>query len=207
MKNKLPQVALIILTLAVPLAGRGDEIWNARSSNRVYLFNDLRARNVGDSVTIVIRENTDVDNRDERSLDKRSESSGSFDFNSSTAGDLGSSSASANASSSGRSNRKFDGSTEFSSAREFQDQVTVTIVDKLANGNLLVAGKRKILVQGDHRELRITGIVRPIDIRADNTVQSRFVSAFRMDWTADGAESKFSRQGWLSRIANRVWPF
>jgi len=179
-------------------------MWQHRDPSRVLMFRDVKARHVGDVLTIIVSENTDVDLKDERTLDKASNASGTFNFNGSTAGGQ---SASANLDSATTSNRNFDGSSEFTVEREFSDRITVTVLDVLPNGNMLIGGKRRQVISGESRVLVVSGIVRPFDVRPDNTVQSRFIANLEVAYHGKGPESSFTNQGWLGRLTNKIWPF
>ena len=73
--------------------------------------------------------------------------------------------------------------------------------------NLWIVGTRRIHVEGDERCLYLSGIVRPIDVRPDNTIPSTMVGDLRIRSSGKGAETKFTRQGWFSKGANKLWPF
>jgi flagellar L-ring protein precursor FlgH len=184
-----------------------NSLWSRRKPGRVRLFYDTQARRPGDILTILVNENTNITNNDQRQLNKDSSSSGSLGFNSSTAGGLGVSAALADIDGSTNSDRDFNGASRFSSSRGFSDQLTVRVQSILPGGNLWVVGTRRILVEGDERSLYVSGIVRPIDIRANNTVDSQFIADLRVKFSGVGTESKFTRQGWLNRKINRIWPF
>jgi len=179
-------------------------MWQHRDPSRVLMFRDVKARVVGDVLTIIVSENTDVDHKDERTLEKTTNASGTFDFNGSTAGGQ---SASANLDSATTSNRNFDGSSEFTVEREFSDRISVTVLDVLPNGNMVIGGKRRHVIAGESRVLVVSGIVRPFDVRPDNTVQSRFIANLEVAYHGKGPESSFSNQGWLGRLTNKIWPF
>ena len=82
-----------------------------------------------------------------------------------------------------------------------------TVVSVMPNGNLCLAGHRRITIAGEHRMLRISGTVRPVDIGPDNTVNSRFIANMETLYEDHGQERHFTRQGWLSRRMNKIWPF
>ena len=105
------------------------------------------------------------------------------------------------------SSRKFNGSAELSQDRRFQDKMTVTIIDVMPNGNLVIEGTRSRVVAGEARVLRLTGVVRPADIGAFNTVRSQFVSNFKVSYLGRGPESSFVNQGYWGRAMNLLWPF
>lgn len=185
----------------------GDSIWDRRDPRAAYLFVDNRARHVGDLLTVVIREATGIDQKEKRALDKKSESGGVFNFKSNWQDGAGSHAASGEFNGNSTSNRSFDGKSEFTSQRELVDRMTVTVIDVLPNGNLLIEGTRRRIVSGEDRTLRVSGMVRPSDITVGNLVESQFIANFQVAYEGKGAESKFTNQGWLSRAVNRVWPF
>lgn len=203
--RRLSPAVILVLLLSVFASAdaRGQSIWAQRDPWRAFQFSDTSARRLGDLVTIVIRENTDVANRDQRQLAKDTDAGLKFDFASAADGGK----ASASLDTSAQSNRKFDGQSQYTVEQQFTDHITTQIVQILPNGNFMVSGQRVRNVSGEIRQLTVTGIVRPIDINPDNTVESRFIADFRIHYSGTGAESKFTNQGWLGRIGNRVWPF
>lgn len=182
-------------------------LWQHRNDSRVFMLTDTRAHGVGDVLTVLIRENTDVENKDERAADKATDIGGTFGFNGATAANGGGGTASASFDSKTTSNRKFDGTSEYKVEREFSDRLTVAVLDVQPNGNFVIGGRRRVVVSGEARTLVVTGVVRPYDIGRNNTVQSQFVGNLEMHYEGKGPESHFSNQGWLGRITNKVWPF
>jgi flagellar L-ring protein precursor FlgH len=59
--------------------------------------------------------------------------------------------------------------------------VTMTVVDILDNGNMLITGGRQVLVDGENKYLRVTGIVDPVNIVGGNTIQSTQVAEVRIN--------------------------
>lgn len=197
----------ICLTPETGVAQYRNSLWSRRKPQRVTLFYDTQARRAGDLLTILVTENTSITNRDQRALSKDSKSGSALGFNSTTGGDFGVSSAFADLDHETSADREFNGASRFSSSRGFTDRLTVRVQSVLPGGNLWVVGSRRISVEGDERNLCVSGIVRPIDIRANNTVQSQYVSDLRVRFSGNGTESRFTHQGWLNRKLNRIWPF
>lgn len=191
----------------MPQYTRKPMLWDRRKTSKANLFYDTQARAVGDLITVLVSENTDVDNKEQRALDKGTASSGLFNLTTSAAGDFGVAAGTMQADGKSTSNRSFDGSSEFSSARQFNDRITVTVVHVFPNGNMLVQGKRNVSIAGDKRVLAVSGIVRPFDVRADNSVESRLIASFEVEYEGDGVEQQFTKQGWLGRAVNKVWPY
>jgi flagellar L-ring protein precursor FlgH len=184
-----------------------DSIWDRRDQRAGYLFVDNRARHIGDLLTIVVREATGIDQKEKRALDKNSDTGGVFNFKSSWQDGAGSHAAAGEFNHNSTSNRSFDGKSEFTSQRELVDRMTVTVIDALPNGNLLIEGTRRRIVSGEDRTLRVSGMVRPSDITVNNLVESQYIANFHVAYEGKGTESRFTNQGWFSRAVNRVWPF
>jgi flagellar L-ring protein precursor FlgH len=198
---------VLLLATWIPQSLCAQSLWDRRDPERAFLFYDTQARHVGDLLTVVINENTDVDNKDQRSLGKETDTRASFNLLHSAAGVFGNSTGKLTESSNTTSNRTFDGKAEFSSERMFLDRFTVTVTDVLPNGNLAVSGRRHVNVGGDRRCLILSGIVRYEDVSPDNTVSSRLISNLQLFYEEKGVETRFTGQGWLGRVTNWLWPF
>jgi flagellar L-ring protein precursor FlgH len=193
--------------LFAPGVASADSIWERRDQRSAYLYMDNRARRVGDLLTVSVNENTGATNKEERNLKKDTAASAKLNLaGSGNAGGAGRS-ASGALSGSNSSDRTFQGSADFASERQLLDQMTVTVVDILPNGNLVIEGYRRRLVQNEMRLLRVSGVVRPNDIEIPNLIESRYIANFNVSYEGSGVESRFTNQGWLGRIGNKVWPF
>ena len=180
-----------------------DSLWKRSRPQHSFFVEDSRARRPGDLVTIIINESTEVQNRENKALDKSTAASGTFDLDGSTT----LRSVTANLDAGKQTSRNFSGGATYRNSREVLDRITVSVMTVSPNGNLVLMGEREITIAGEKRKLRISGIVRPVDIGPDNTVGSRFVANMQTTYTDDGAERRFTRQGWAGRVMNKVWPF
>ena len=199
-------LAVTAMTAQTPSAF-GQSLFQRRSNNQIDQYRDYAARNRGDTLSVLIAESTDVENRDERSLDKTGNSKSTQGFDYGLNGTIGSGSGGAEFGHNVANERGFSGDSEFRSERQLTDRFSVTVVDVLPNGNLVVEGTRVISVQNDSRQLRLSGVVRQFDILPGNTIPSYLVADLRLTLDAEGAEQAFTNQGWLSRGINRFWPF
>jgi flagellar L-ring protein precursor FlgH len=184
-------------------SGQTPSLWEQRDPRKAFLFQDLKARSIGDVLTVAINENTDVANSDRRDMSKQSSTSAEGGFGYSGSASSGSASATINAD----SQRDFSGDVNYSSDRQFVDRFSVTVIDVLPNGNLVIAGTRKVLVEGDEKRLTLSGIVRSEDVREDNSVRSSDISNLDITYFGSGTEQHFIKQGWLARKVNKLWPF
>lgn len=204
MKNVI--TALLILATMHSVAS-AESLWKKRTSGHAFLFVDSKARKAGDLLTVIVSQDTDVNSEEDRGMGKSSEATATSSLTSEAGGGFGTQAANAALDFSNRSGRKFDGNSSFRSNQAFTDRMTVTVMDVLPNGNLIVSGKRRVRVAGDETTLLLTGVVRAIDIGPDNTVSSRSISELRLLYEPAGPNQRFTRQGWLGRISNRIWPF
>lgn len=197
-------ISAVTLVALATESTSAQSLWKHRNENFALFFVDTRAHVVGDQLTIVIAENTDVLKRDQRAMDKSSDAG--FNFNFAGASSSGASS-SASLNMAGDSSRQFDGNSQYRVAQEFSDRIAVRVVQVLPNGYLVVKGRRRRMVSDEQRELIVTGIVRPIDIMPDNSVRSQYVADLDIQYMGCGPDAHFTNQGWAARALNRVWPF
>lgn len=194
------------MTYSIP-GVMADSLWKKRDPQRAYLFYDSRARNVGDLLTLIISESSEVENSENRSMDKNSSNGASADYAASSTGGLATQAATASLDFASSAKRAFSGKANYRDSREYTDHITVTVVDVLPNGNLVISGRRCLSIAGEQRTLVVSGVVRPIDLGPDNKISSRYVADMKTVYEGEGTSKRFTRQGWLGRAANKVWPF
>lgn len=190
-----------------PSHTNAESLWKKRKPEYSHLFVDSKARRIGDLLTVLVTQATNVNSSEDRALAKSSQAGASVNIDSEAGGGFGAQAANAALNFGKNSNRGFDGESSFSSNQAFTDRMTVSVVDVLPNGNLIVSGHRKVRLVGDERSLTLTGMLRAIDVGPDNTVDSRLISDLKLQYDTVGPSRKFVRQGWLGRATNVVWPF
>ncbi|HEX7115018.1 MAG TPA: flagellar basal body L-ring protein FlgH [Steroidobacter sp.] len=97
---------------------------------------------------------------------------------------------------------RFDGEGASSQSNRLEGQITVTVAQRLPNGNLLVRGQKWITINQGREYVRIQGIVRPIDIEPDNSISSLKVADAMIAYGAQGALADANKPGLLSRFFN-----
>jgi len=165
------------------------------------LFADHKARNVGDILTISLLENTIAQSSADTTVNKNSsvDLATSSLFGYADTGKLG-------ASISGK--RGFTGNGKSAQSNRLQGLLTVTVIQRLANGNLVVAGQKNLRLNQGNELVQIQGIVRPADIAADNTVPSSKVANAQIAYGGRGAMAQANAMGWLARFFNtRLMPY
>ena len=102
----------------------------------------------------------------------------------------------------------FDGKGNSSQSNQLSGDISVTVAERLANGNLLVRGQKWITINQGQEYVRIQGIVRPIDIDPDNSISSLKVADAVISYGGKGALADANKPGLLARFFNLPWmPF
>jgi flagellar L-ring protein precursor FlgH len=103
---------------------------------------------------------------------------------------------------------KFDGEGASKQSNSLTGYVTVTVARVLPNGNLFVKGEKWIGINQGREYVRLSGVIRPIDLAADNSISSHKVANVNVSYGGKGALADANAQGWLSRFFNSPWtPF
>jgi flagellar L-ring protein FlgH len=159
------------------------------------LFEDRRARNVGDVLTIQIQERTSARQSSSSKLDRSGKAEGAISaapfLKPSTLGRLNAKGSSSNA---------FEGTGETGSDNTFNGTITVTVVEVLGNGNLVVSGDKQVGINQTSETLRFSGVVNPTSIQAGNSVNSTQVADARLQVRGKGDIDRAQTSGWLTRF-------
>lgn len=99
------------------------------------------------------------------------------------------------------------GSGSIDRAETISLTVAATVVRKLPNGNLVVAGRQEVKVNSELRELRIAGIIRPADIRHDNTIPYDKIAEARITYGGQGQLSRQTRSGYGEDAIDVILPY
>lgn len=188
---------------AIPAFANNGAIFQASHQG---LFEDDKARRVGDLLTVVLAERTNASKSSSTSTSKDS----GLDMgvgNVTLAGRtlVGADLSLLGATATGE--RTFDGAGDSSQSNQLSGEITVTVAEVLPNGNMVVQGEKWLGINQGKEYVRIRGIVRPIDISSANTVQSTQVANAELYYGGTGALQDSNAQGWLSRFFNSpIWP-
>ena len=192
--------------LAAPLKPEEGSLWT--ETLEASLYTELRARRVGDIVTVRIVE----DPKAELKADTKTSRSSSINAKLEFLGymdalaaknprlnpdDLVSASLQSQHDGKGSSNRE-------GSVRAY---VSAVVEQVLPNGYLFIRGKREIRVNHEKQYILLSGIIRPEDINAQNEIASTYVADAEIVYAGVGPVSDKQRPGWMGRIIDHVWPF
>lgn len=166
------------------------------------LFEDRRARNVGDTLIVSINEKINASKDSETKTDR----TGSVTASVPTVTGVPLKSLQG-MSVNGSSSNSFDGKGQSASNNSFVGTITVTVLEVLPNGNMLVSGEKQIGINRGTEFIRFSGVVNPVNIVSGNTVSSTQVADARIEYRADGPIDEAQVVGWLSRFFFSFLPF
>ena len=166
------------------------------------LFEDYRARLVGDTLTVQIVERVSASQKSNSTVDKNGKLEASV-----TALPILKPSALTRATASGTSANTFEGKGSTDTANDFSGVISVSVVEVLPNGHLVIAGEKQIGVNHNVDVLRFSGQVDPLMIRPGNVVASAQIANVRIEHRGRGQQAEAQGIGWLSRVFLNVVPF
>jgi len=166
-------------------------------SRNYNLYGDTKALNVGDVLTVLLRESTSASKNAETNITKDQEL-GLAEPNIFGYSNIGLS-ASANL------ERDFEGSAEADQSNSLAGSISVTVVEVLPNGVLRVRGEKWLSLTNGDEYIRVTGLVRPQDIGPDNTVASNRIADARFAYGGTGDFDQANQMGWLARFFDSEW--
>lgn len=169
------------------------------------LLEDLRPRHVGDMLTVTLQEKTDAKKNADTETKKGTD-------NVINAAAIMGAPVTANGvnvlNTEISSAHDFKGEADSEQSNSLTGSVTVTIVQVLSNGNLVVQGEKWININKGEEYIRLRGIVRPGDINPDNTISSERVANAEIQYSGDGLLYDANEPGWLAKFFSGPWmPF
>lgn len=171
--------------------------------NNLALFSDVKARRVGDTITILLNERM------------QASKSASTDASKDTSVDTGApillgGSLTHNGkdilSNSWETEQAFSGKGSSSQSNRLDGSITVTVAEVYPNGNLFVRGEKWLTLNQGEEYVQVSGIIRPVDIATDNTLPSFKVADARITYSGNGTVADSNRQGVLAKLFMKFWP-
>lgn len=173
-----------------------------RANTDVRLFEDLKASRVGDILTVRLAEKTNASKNSQTSVSKSTEATianpvvlgrpithnGDPVFGGSLAGE-----------------NTFDGSGASSQSNSLVGDITVTVVERLANGNLVIRGEKWVTLNQGREFIQLSGIIRPNDIETDNSLLSTRIANAQITYSSKGVLAAANKMGFVARFFNSVF--
>lgn len=197
-----------------PKAYRDGAIYQVADSRP--LFEDRRARFVGDTLTVNLAEKTSATKSTNESTSRK----GSTDVSLPTPTILGQTpkalpfalpgfrnGTNLDTTVTGNSSLKFDNKDSDSNSNNFTGTITVTVIEVLPNGNLVVSGEKQIAINQQTEFIRLSGVVNPVTINSANAVSSTQLADARIE--SKGKQGMDTSQviSLLSRFFVALLPF
>lgn len=190
------------------------------------LFEDRRARNVGDLLTVTIAENVSGsrESTNDRSYARNTDANiptvstnipdeliRSIPIVGSPVAGLLNKLFSLTGSASGSTNNSASREVEGAASNDLSGTITVTVIEVLPNGNLLVSGEKSLSLNHSDEYIRLSGVVNPMNIDKENTVLSTRIADARIEYRSAGAMNEVANDartlGFLGRFFLSVLPF
>ena len=200
-----PPTAIPSAPAATPVPG---SLWNENGTRALIGMNG-NARQVGDLITVVIAESASTTIGATTDTSRSGNTAVGIDAllgadtsilraNPNMGGTIGIG---------GTSESSFSGDGATSRDGSLDAVLTCSVIEVMTNGNLRIRGTKEVRVNREIQYLTLEGVVRPRDIRIDNTIQSNLIADVRVEFTGTGVISDKQGQGWGTRVADTLWPF
>ncbi|HEX4584445.1 MAG TPA: flagellar basal body L-ring protein FlgH [Burkholderiaceae bacterium] len=173
-----------------------------RTQGNLLLFEDYRPRAIGDLLTIQLNETLNASQSATSNTEKKTSATAVIPKIKGVFG-MGINGLNTTAA----TDNSFNGTGATTSSGLFTGTITVTVIEVLDNGNLMVAGEKQIGIRENSEILRFSGTVNPALIQYGNVVSSTQVADARLDYRGGGNIEQAQIQGWLGRFFNSWSPF
>lgn len=192
---------------AVYEAAQPNSLW--RTGSRSF-FNDQRASRIGDIITVEIEidDSAELSNSSNRQRSADTSAGVSNFFGLETAvGQVFNSAFDPSNMITANSDSSHNGSGAINREEKIELTVAAVIVDRLPNGNLVLAGRQEVRINGELRELTVSGIIRPEDVTARNRINHTQIAEARISYGGRGQISAVQRPNWGQRIGDAITPW
>lgn len=213
----MPQVTPTVAKAPPPADNPGSVF----SQNQpTFLFDDTRARRIGDILTINIVDTSKSDLKAETKNDRTGSNTlgvsnyfGNKELAGNLSGQLGGPTfgmkglVGSDPMVSNFTTQKFQSKGETKRESAVTAAIGCRIVNILPGGVMQVEGARQTRVNNENQIIVVRGLVRPIDVGPDNTVPSTMLADCQIEYYGEGDLADRQKSGWLTRILDNVWPF
>lgn len=100
----------------------------------------------------------------------------------------------------------FSGTGAAAQTNSLRGQISVTVTQVHQNGNMKIVGQKKLLLNNGDEYIRLSGIVRPEDISADNIIVSNRIANAEISYVGAGDTADTGKKGWLSKALSTISP-
>jgi flagellar L-ring protein precursor FlgH len=169
------------------------------------LFEERRAVRVGDTLTVILNETTRASKDGGTKASRQSSNTADIGLRINNASQGASSSNDIRLGASVGGKTGFDAKAGSSASNQFSGTITVTVIEVLANGNLNVAGEKRLAVGAEEEVIRFAGVVFPQSMQGSTVLSSQVADA-RIEYRGAGVTDEVQRPGWLTRLFMQYAP-
>jgi len=173
-----------------------------QAGQQMELFADLKARRVGDVLTIRLTEST---NASKSAVTKTAKTTSVANTGPTIFGRTPTSGGVPLFTTALNGADSFDGEGSATQGNSFTGSLTVTVMDVQQNGNLVVQGDKTLKLNQGDEFVHLSGVVRRADIATDNTVTSDKVADAHISYSGKGVIAASNKMGWLARFFNSAY--
>ena len=209
--NKTNEVSVAPEPLLEPVAAdpkpqSPGTLWNGDEGSWLA---DVKARRVGDIVTVIIQEKASASKQATTDTDRSSSMTAGISslFGYEKVMEEKNANLDTAAMVDANFDNKFSGTGKTTRTENLVATLTTQVIEVFPNGNLKIRGGKSVTVNNENQIIYLTGIVRQYDVTADNTVDSGNILNAQIAYTGKGAISDKQKPGWLMRIFDNTWPF
>jgi flagellar L-ring protein precursor FlgH len=201
MPHKHPKPDPVVARVLPPPTPRTDGAI-FQSGQQIELFADLKARRVGDVLTIRL---TEVTNASKSAVTKTTKTTTVNNTGPTILGKTITAGGVPILTTTLAGADSFDGEGSSTQGNSLAGSLTVTVMEVQPNGNLVVQGDKTIKLNQGDEFVHVSGVVRFADIQADNTVTSDRISDAHISYSGKGVINSANQMGWLARFFNSVF--
>lgn len=190
---------------AIPTIGREEIVEDGSLFTRGMvnsLYSDVKARRVGDIITVRLSENTNAS----KSAGTTSSKESTVDVNpiiglGGNAINIGKQSIQLGIDAS----NEFSGDAQANQSNSLSGNISVTVVDVLPNQNLIIRGEKWLTLNNGDEYIRLTGVIRSADISPTNQIESTKIANARIQYSGKGSFAQAQEKGWLTKFFSSTW--
>jgi flagellar L-ring protein precursor FlgH len=206
---RLGLAVLVSLVAGFAPASRAGSLWPSSDDGpHASIFADHKAERTGDILTIVVNETAVAQSTQTKTANRTSNVNDAvtqFIFPPAVSG-LGTH-AGQTPSLQVSGAATYTGGGAINNSNSLTATAAVVVTDVLPNGNLVIEGRRVIMFSGETQYVVLRGLVRPLDIAPDNTVQSANIADARLEFSSEGQLTDAQKRGWFSKLYEMLRPF
>jgi flagellar L-ring protein precursor FlgH len=170
-----------------------------QAGQQMELFADLKARRVGDVLTITLNELTSAA---KTAVTKTTKTTSAITTGPTLFGNTIATKGVPILNTTLNGADGFDGEGQSTQTNSLAGSLTVTVIDVQANGNLVVQGDKTLRLNQGDEIIHIAGVIRPADIATNNTVTSDKLAEAHISYSGKGVMNQANQMGWLARFFN-----